>query len=52
QAYTNELEMEVAHLLEENTRLKEQQQQLIKAAAAAQNQRKKTTLHRSFTAPF
>lgn len=28
QAYTNELELEVAHLTEENTRLKEQQRQV------------------------
>ncbi|MCD9638474.1 hypothetical protein HAX54_022473 [Datura stramonium] len=32
-AYTNELEMEVAHLVEENARLKKQQQQLRLAAA-------------------
>ncbi|PIN17237.1 hypothetical protein CDL12_10116 [Handroanthus impetiginosus] len=49
-AYTNELELEVAHLLEENARLKEQQKELHRAAAA-QNQKKKG-LHRTSTAPF
>ncbi|KAI3473843.1 hypothetical protein Pfo_028007 [Paulownia fortunei] len=49
-AYTNELELEVAHLLEENARLKEQQEQLYRAAAA-QHQKKKP-LHRTSTAPF
>ncbi|KAG8383725.1 hypothetical protein BUALT_Bualt04G0043700 [Buddleja alternifolia] len=51
QAYTNELELEVAHLVEENARLKEQQQQLYIAAAAAQHQKNKS-LHRTSTAPF
>ncbi|XP_034225420.1 protein FD isoform X2 [Prunus dulcis] len=50
QAYTNELELEVAHLMEENTRLKRQQEQLCFAAASQQP--KKHNLHRSSTAPF
>ncbi|GFY88045.1 Basic-leucine zipper (bZIP) transcription factor family protein [Actinidia rufa] len=49
-AYTNELELEVAHLMEENARLRSQQQQLY-LAAASQVPRKKT-LHRTSTAPF
>ncbi|BBH08057.1 Basic-leucine zipper transcription factor family protein, partial [Prunus dulcis] len=49
-AYTNELELEVAHLMEENTRLKRQQEQLCFAAASQQP--KKHNLHRSSTAPF
>ncbi|KAL3641653.1 hypothetical protein CASFOL_012468 [Castilleja foliolosa] len=50
QAYTNELELEVAHLLEENAKLKKQQQQLYNAAAAENMKRK--PLHRTSTAPF
>ncbi|KAM3252216.1 protein FD [Capsicum annuum] len=49
-AYMNELEMEVAHLVEENARLKKQQQQL-RLAAAAQVPRK-NSLYRASTAPF
>ncbi|KAA8532011.1 hypothetical protein F0562_006847 [Nyssa sinensis] len=49
-AYTNELELEVAHLMEENARLREQQQQLCLAAAAQLP--KKQSLHRTSTAPF
>ncbi|KAK6125912.1 hypothetical protein DH2020_015203 [Rehmannia glutinosa] len=44
-------QLEVAHLVEENARLKEQQQQLY-IAAAAQQQKKKPPLHRTSTAPF
>ncbi|XP_059295156.1 protein FD-like [Lycium ferocissimum] len=50
QAYMNELEVEVAHLVEENARLKKQQQQLHLAAAAQVP--KKNSLYRSSTAPF
>ncbi|KAJ7944128.1 ABSCISIC ACID-INSENSITIVE 5-like protein 2 [Quillaja saponaria] len=50
QAYTNELELEVAHLLEENARLKRQQEQLCLAASAQQT--KKHSLNRTSTAPF
>ncbi|XVF15962.1 hypothetical protein REPUB_Repub09cG0201000 [Reevesia pubescens] len=50
QAYTNELELEVQHLMEENARLKRQQEQLRIVAAAQLS--KKRTLHRSSTAPF
>ncbi|XP_022740721.1 protein FD-like [Durio zibethinus] len=50
QAYTNELELEVAHLMEENARLKRQQEQLRVAAAAQLS--KKRTLQRTSTAPF
>ncbi|CAA7035718.1 unnamed protein product [Microthlaspi erraticum] len=49
-AYTNELELEVAHLHAENARLKRQQDQL--RMAAANQQPKKNTLQRSSTAPF
>ncbi|CBI22122.3 unnamed protein product, partial [Vitis vinifera] len=49
-AYTNELELEVAHLMEENARLKRQQEQLTSATAAQLP--KKNTLHRTSTAPF
>ncbi|XP_038722175.1 protein FD-like [Tripterygium wilfordii] len=53
QAYMNELELEVAQLMEENARLKSQQEQLCLAAAAAAAQiPKKHTLHRTSTAPF
>lgn len=51
QAYTNELEMEVAHLMEENARLKRQQQQSYLASAGAQLP-KKNSLYRTSTAPF
>ncbi|XWS45587.1 hypothetical protein CRYUN_Cryun15aG0149200 [Craigia yunnanensis] len=50
QAYTNELELEVAHLMEENARLKRQQEQLRVVAAAQLS--KKRTLQRTSTAPF
>ncbi|CAN4083470.1 unnamed protein product [Withania somnifera] len=50
QAYMNELEMEVAHLVEENAKLKKQQQQLRLAAAAQVP--KKNSLYRTSTAPF
>ncbi|XWS29168.1 hypothetical protein CRYUN_Cryun24cG0005300 [Craigia yunnanensis] len=50
QAYTNELELEVSHLMEENARLKRQQEQLRIAAAAQLS--KKRTLQRTSTAPF
>ncbi|KAH1158116.1 hypothetical protein AAZX31_11G078100 [Glycine max] len=51
QAYTNELELEVEHLKEENARLKRQQQQLCEAASSEQK-KKGTTLYRASTAPF
>ncbi|MBA0715607.1 hypothetical protein Golax_014497 [Gossypium laxum] len=50
QAYTNELELEVAHLMEENARLKRQQEQLGVAAATPLSG--KRTLQRTSTAPF
>ncbi|XP_021908146.1 protein FD [Carica papaya] len=50
QAYTNELELEVSHLLEENARLKRQQEQLCLASAAQLS--KRNTLQRTSTAPF
>ncbi|KAG6700746.1 protein FD-like [Carya illinoinensis] len=50
QAYTNELELEVAHLMEENAKLRKQQEQLRAAAAAPFP--KKHSLHRTSTAPF
>ncbi|XP_052196448.1 protein FD [Diospyros lotus] len=50
QAYTTELELEVAHLREENRRLRRQQQQMFLAAAAQVP--KKHSLHRTSTAPF
>ncbi|RZB78873.1 Protein FD [Glycine soja] len=50
-AYTNELELEVEHLKEENARLKRQQQQLCEAASSEQK-KKGTTLYRASTAPF
>ncbi|XP_057467067.1 protein FD-like [Actinidia eriantha] len=52
QAYTNELELEVAHLMEENARLKRQQQQQQLYLAAATRGPRKRTHHRSSTAPF
>ncbi|XP_049385367.1 protein FD-like [Solanum stenotomum] len=51
QAYTNELEMEVANLMEENARLKRQQQQLCLASPGAQLPKMKS-LNRTSTAPF
>ncbi|TMW84191.1 hypothetical protein EJD97_025647 [Solanum chilense] len=50
QAYMNELESEVAHLVEENARLKKQQQQL--RVDAANQVPKKNSLYRTSTAPF
>ncbi|XP_022923339.1 protein FD [Cucurbita moschata] len=50
QAYTNELELEVAHLMEENARLRRQHEEL-RAAATAQTSRKHR-LQRTSTAPF
>ncbi|XP_010266851.1 PREDICTED: protein FD-like isoform X2 [Nelumbo nucifera] len=50
QAYTNELELEVAYLKEENAKLRIQQQELYLAAAAQLP--KKHTLYRTSTAPF
>ncbi|XP_062145182.1 bZIP transcription factor 27 [Alnus glutinosa] len=50
QAYTNELELEVTHLKEENARLQKQQEQL-RLAATAQLPKKKS-LYRTSTAPF
>ncbi|XP_057784219.1 bZIP transcription factor 27-like isoform X2 [Salvia miltiorrhiza] len=50
QAYTNELELEVAHLLEENARLRKQQEKFYREAAAEHQKRK--PLHRTSTAPF
>ncbi|XP_027362702.1 bZIP transcription factor 27-like [Abrus precatorius] len=49
-AYTNELELKVEHLREENARLRRQQQQLSEAAATQQI--KKGSLYRTSTAPF
>ncbi|KAJ8764478.1 hypothetical protein K2173_006218 [Erythroxylum novogranatense] len=49
-AYTNELELEVAHLLEENARLRRQQEELFVGATVQLP--KKHTLHRTSTAPF
>ncbi|GER29599.1 basic leucine zipper transcription factor [Striga asiatica] len=49
-AYTNELELEVAHLMEENAKLRQQQEQLCRDAAAQHQKRK--PLHRTLTAPF
>ncbi|KAK6938987.1 Basic-leucine zipper domain [Dillenia turbinata] len=50
QAYTNELELEIAHLMEENARLRRQQEKLCFAATSQLP--KKNTLQRSLTAPF
>lgn len=50
QAYTNELELEVAHLVQENSRLRRQYEQL-KTAMIAQNPTKKI-LQRSSSAPI
>ncbi|KAJ4842429.1 hypothetical protein Tsubulata_027295, partial [Turnera subulata] len=49
-AYTNELELEVRHLTEENARLRRQHKELCLAAAAQLP--KKHTLYRTSTAPF
>ncbi|CDP01857.1 unnamed protein product [Coffea canephora] len=50
-AYTNELELEVNNLMEENARLREQQRQLCLAAVNQQVPRKHA-LYRTLTAPF
>ncbi|KAG8662834.1 protein FD [Manihot esculenta] len=50
QAYTNELELAIEHLMEENARLKRQQEELLLAASTQHP--KKHTLHRTSTAPF
>ncbi|KAF8093468.1 hypothetical protein N665_0383s0096 [Sinapis alba] len=51
-AYTNELELEIAHLKKENARLKRQEVQMqLKMAEATQHQTKKK-LQRSWTSPF
>ncbi|XP_008780307.2 protein FD-like [Phoenix dactylifera] len=50
QAYTNELELEVAHLLEENAKLKKQQEELRMAMADQLPNR--NALQRSTSAPF
>lgn len=50
QAYTNELELEVAHLLAENEKLRKQYQELSSAMAAQHSAKK--TLQRTLTAPF
>ncbi|PON53498.1 Basic-leucine zipper transcription factor [Parasponia andersonii] len=52
EAYTNELELEVAHLTEENARLRKEQEQFHQAAATTNQLPKKHTLHRTSTAPF
>ncbi|XP_061367743.1 protein FD [Gastrolobium bilobum] len=49
-AYTNELQLKVKHLLEENARLKRQQQ--LSEPAASNQQKKKSNLYRASTAPF
>ncbi|KAK8642341.1 hypothetical protein V6N13_011688 [Hibiscus sabdariffa] len=49
QAYTTELELEVAHLLEENAKLRRQQEKLL---SASDQPPKKNTLTRTLTAPF
>ncbi|GMH06576.1 hypothetical protein Nepgr_008416 [Nepenthes gracilis] len=51
QAYINELELEVAHLMEENARLRRQQEQRLFQAPPAQLPKKKA-LQRTSTAPF
>ncbi|KAH9617917.1 hypothetical protein KSS87_006771 [Heliosperma pusillum] len=50
QAYTSELEREIAELLEENAKLRKQQLELVLSAPARIP--KKNTHNRSFTAPF
>ncbi|CAN6481229.1 unnamed protein product [Victoria cruziana] len=66
QAYTNELEIEIAHLVEENIRLREQQQQQNRLRQVQQEQqmsgnnqgsgsrfaKEKPVLRRTSTAPF
>ncbi|XP_020524392.1 protein FD isoform X1 [Amborella trichopoda] len=53
QAYTNELELEVAHLIEENARLRKHQLTFANPTAAFQHGKTKpATLRRSTTAPF
>ncbi|KAE8656458.1 putative glutamate carboxypeptidase 2-like [Hibiscus syriacus] len=49
QAYTTELELEVAHLQEENAKLRRQQEKL---SSAADQPPKKNVLTRTLTAPF
>ncbi|KAB2096498.1 hypothetical protein ERO13_A01G109700v2 [Gossypium hirsutum] len=49
QAYTNELELEVARLLEENAKLRRQQDKLL---ASPRQIPKRNTLCRTLTAPF
>ncbi|XVE94520.1 hypothetical protein REPUB_Repub02eG0015800 [Reevesia pubescens] len=49
QAYTNELEFEVARLLEENAKLRRQQEKML---AAPDHLPRKNTLSRTLTAPF
>ncbi|KAJ8772534.1 hypothetical protein K2173_027711 [Erythroxylum novogranatense] len=49
QAYTNELELEVAHLIEENAKLRRQQEKIL---AVTGQLPKKHTLYRTLTAPF
>ncbi|GLT34985.1 hypothetical protein SLA2020_094700 [Shorea laevis] len=49
QAYTNELELEIAHLQEENARLRSQLEKFLVAPAQLP---KKHTLQRSLTAPY
>ncbi|KAM3710890.1 hypothetical protein ACJW31_01G066200 [Castanea mollissima] len=50
QAYTNELELEVARLQEENAKLRRQQEKLCLAASAQLP--KKRGINRTLTAPF
>ncbi|KAK8678359.1 hypothetical protein V6N13_143863 [Hibiscus sabdariffa] len=49
QAYTTELELEVAHLQEENAKLRRQQEKLL---SSTDQLPKKTSLTRTLTAPF
>ncbi|GMI91348.1 hypothetical protein like AT4G35900 [Hibiscus trionum] len=49
QAYTTELELKVAHLQEENAKLRRQQEKLL---SAPDQPPKKNTLTRTLTAPF
>ncbi|KZV33167.1 protein FD-like [Dorcoceras hygrometricum] len=51
QAYTYELELQVAHLSEENARLRRQQQDK-QCDAGGDERPKKNKLHRTLTAPF
>ncbi|XP_020599958.1 protein FD-like [Phalaenopsis equestris] len=50
QAYTNELELQIAHLTQENAKLKKQNEELREAMAAEHPNRK--VLQRTSTAPF